>query len=143
MSLRHALPPHASVLGIQWLPPNHGLLRLALVQSMPIPLRSASLSTLVNQSSFASTAPKGTSTWKPMNEVHGAWMISRQKYSSSGSVALGMGLPLTTWVALAGTSAGRMRPCPFGLGHGNRNRFPAWNEPCFVRTVLMLTAPAR
>ena len=56
MSWRHALPLQASVLGIHWLPANHRLLRLALVQSMPTPLPSASLSTFENQASWLSEA---------------------------------------------------------------------------------------
>src|SRR5258708_32363734 len=111
MSLRHAMPLHVSLFGIQWLPPNHGLLRLALVQSMPTPWPSASLSTLANQARLPSALLKGLSTWKPMNEAHGACSTTRQKYSSSGSVAFGIGLEFTNSVASVGTTAGQALPC--------------------------------
>src|SRR5882672_9626324 len=128
MTRRHALPLHVSEFGIQWLPPNHELLRLALVQSMPTPWPSASLSTFVNQARRSSDLLKGSSSWKPMNEVQGACSTMRQKYSSGGSVASGIGLEFTKSVAFVGTTAGQALPCPkarpLGLSHGNRNRFP-------------------
>src|SRR4029077_16959211 len=99
-------PWQASVFGIQRLPPNHGALRLALVQSMPTPLPSGSLSTLVNHCSFASAELNGWSIWQPMNDVPGACSTTRQRYSSSGSVALGIGFAFTTWVAFSGRTAG-------------------------------------
>src|SRR5438128_1910561 len=79
MSARHPLPWHPSLFGTQRLPPNHGPLRLALVQSMPAPLPSASLSTLVNQFSFASAELNGLSIWQPMNDMPGACSTTRQR----------------------------------------------------------------
>src|SRR5262245_10099121 len=72
ITLRQALPLQLSALGIHWLPPNHPLFRLWLVQSIPTPSPFASLSTLVNQSFLASEALNGTSTVKPMNIAAGA-----------------------------------------------------------------------
>src|SRR5580704_6404424 len=96
MTARHALPLHASVFGIHRLPANHGWLRLWLVQVMPMPLPSARLSTFVYQAQRASHFLTGVSTWKPMNDAHGAFSLKRQKDSSSGRAALGIGLELTT-----------------------------------------------
>src|SRR5215813_2123615 len=143
ISFRHAAPPQVSALGIQLLPPNQAVLRLELVQSMPTPLPSASFVTFVNQSRLASAAPNGMSTWKPMKAFHGACRTKRQKYSSSGSCAFGMTPALTYCVALTGMTAEKLRPCPLGLTHGNRNRLPAEYVPRLPRTKVMLTAPAR
>src|ERR1700732_3254282 len=110
MSRRHALPLHASELGIHWLPPNPGWLRWALVQSSPTRGRSASLSTFENQARRPSDGLKGLSSWKPMNDVQGACRTKRQKYSSGGSVASGIGLEFTNSVALVGTTAGHALP---------------------------------
>src|SRR5712671_1713781 len=124
ISLRQVGPSQVSV-GIQRLPPNHGLLRLGLVQSMPTPAPSASLSKLVNQSRVASAPVKRLSTWKPMNEAGGACRTKRQKYSSTGRVASGIGAALTYIVAFAGATAGRPLFRPAGLIQGNRKRFAA------------------
>src|ERR1700754_422958 len=71
ISLRQAGPLQVSLFGMKRLPPNQGWFRLLLVQSMPTPFPSASL-TLVNQSNRASSRLCGTSTWKPMNSLVGA-----------------------------------------------------------------------
>src|SRR4051812_34842134 len=79
ISLRQAAPLHVVSTGMKRLPPNHGLFRLLLVQSIPTLFPSESL-TSVNQSKRASSLLWGTSTWKPMNILAGASRRKLQMY---------------------------------------------------------------
>src|SRR6185437_4304038 len=146
ISLRHALPWHELPAGIHGLPPNHVWLRLLLVQSTPTVEPSASLPTFETHALVVSEGLYGTSTVKPMNIDHGAWSTIRQKYSSTGKLAPGIGSPAIGWLPFPEKTDPQLcwpTAWPLGFSHGNNIRLPAEYLPHRPVTNVMLTTPAR